>query len=390
MEIMGYGPGGSTPGGGGAHARPTKLFGVDFSPMVGKSPLTRFIIWACAAVWVLSLFFPAIVSYGALSWKGLSEEYWWQPVTYIFLHAGLIHLLFNMLALDIFVSSVEKRIGHLGWFAIFMAAGLAGGITQLLVHAGRAEYLVGASGGVMGIWGAMIACAIRIRRLPNSKRNLSGELNLRELLIWLALQMILDQSVGFIAAFCHLGGLVTGFLIAMFLPMRGSKSVVASRQDAAQILIWQVVTQGEGSTCRPVRFRKVIFGLAPDFDEMRDFVVFEEDGLDWLSRSQPKLEVLQGAAPDSAAHALWVNRVMLADPTYLAGIGNPADAYAVVLERKRLAEQSERDAAAGKPPTTLTIERTPDDVLSDQPGGSAEQHSKDERPSSDDHPKAGS
>lgn len=326
---------------------PVNLYGIQLCPSAGSNPLLRAIVWACSIIWVVTLVFPELMPLGALSWKGLAEGYWWQIVTHMFMHGGLIHLLFNMLALSFFVRTIEPRIGRLGWFAIFMAGGLAGGMTQLMVHSDRQELLVGASGGIMAIWGAMIVCAARLRLLPRSASNFKGELNLKELLIYLLVQMMIDQSVAMIAAYAHLGGLVAGALIAAFLPIKGSIYVTSSRHKAVEVMAWvaqkAVVYRWSGKTRerveQSVRFSKVLLNLSSDFLPGTDFLAVEQQGLDWLSRPFVTCGAVAGSLPLESASA-WKDRVVVADSSFLLDIGSPADADSRMASGLRLSSSA--------------------------------------------------
>ena len=75
-------------------------------------------------------------------------------VTSMFLHGGLWHLLGNMLSLFVFGPNVEDRFGHIGFFTVYLACGLAAGITQIAFSAGADIPVVGASGAIAGVMGA--------------------------------------------------------------------------------------------------------------------------------------------------------------------------------------------------------------------------------------------
>ncbi|MCA8916924.1 MAG: rhomboid family intramembrane serine protease [Planctomycetes bacterium] len=75
-------------------------------------------------------------------------------ITCMFLHGGLWHLLGNMLSLFVFGPNVEDRFGHIGFFIVYMACGLAAGITQIAFSAGADIPTVGASGAIAGVMGA--------------------------------------------------------------------------------------------------------------------------------------------------------------------------------------------------------------------------------------------
>lgn len=129
----------------------------------GITPAIRAILVACTAVFLLSLVMPEEV----LTWLGLMpvaavEGYRiWQPVSYIFVHAGIMHLAFNMLALWMFGVELERLWGTREFTKFFFICGVAAGLATLGVallpidSAWRERtYLgvtVGASGAIYGV-----------------------------------------------------------------------------------------------------------------------------------------------------------------------------------------------------------------------------------------------
>jgi membrane associated rhomboid family serine protease len=79
--------------------------------------------------------------------------YPWQLLTYLFLHGGLWHLFFNMLALWMFGMELEHLWGSRKFLVFYLLCGLAGGITNLVVSPflGQAAPTIGASGAVFGV-----------------------------------------------------------------------------------------------------------------------------------------------------------------------------------------------------------------------------------------------
>lgn len=79
--------------------------------------------------------------------------YFWQPFTYMFVHGGFSHLLFNMLSLFIFGTMVEKRIGSKEFLLFYLLTGLLSGIASFISYylAGTNVVLVGASGAIYGV-----------------------------------------------------------------------------------------------------------------------------------------------------------------------------------------------------------------------------------------------
>jgi len=79
----------------------------------------------------------------------------WTPLTAIFLHINLDHLLFNMLALLIFGSILEKRIGNQPFFALFIISGIIGNLGYLITVSNPMIPVIGASGAIYGVMGTL-------------------------------------------------------------------------------------------------------------------------------------------------------------------------------------------------------------------------------------------
>ncbi|KKM21798.1 hypothetical protein LCGC14_1631800 [marine sediment metagenome] len=89
---------------------------------------------------------------------------WWQLwryVTFQFLHAGMFHLFFNMLALYFLGMHLERAWGSKRFLTFYLLCGAVGGVAHVVMTHALSQYaeipLVGASGGVYGV---LIACAI--------------------------------------------------------------------------------------------------------------------------------------------------------------------------------------------------------------------------------------
>ncbi len=72
----------------------------------------------------------------------------WSPVTYMFLHGGIMHLLFNMLVLYFFGPRLEQRLGERHFLGLYFASGLVAALFSALTpHA----WVIGASGAIYGV-----------------------------------------------------------------------------------------------------------------------------------------------------------------------------------------------------------------------------------------------
>ncbi len=132
---------------------------------------------------------------------------WYRIVTAGFLHAGPLHLLFNMLALYVLGTLIEPAIGTLRFCGIYLAGLLAGSFGALLLSAD--QNTVGASGAIFGLFGAAFLIARR-RQLES----LASQIGL-----WLVLNLVFTLSIPGISIGGHLGGLVGGTLAAFFVTM---------------------------------------------------------------------------------------------------------------------------------------------------------------------------
>ena len=132
----------------------------------------------------------------------------WTMVSYMFLHGGLMHLLFNMLALYFVGPRVEMRLGSERFFALYMISGLSGALLSLALAAGNP--IIGASGAVFGV---MLAFA---RFWPRDQFLIWGIIPIEAR--WLVLGYTAWSiwsgyrgSQGGVADFAHLGGFVGAF-----------------------------------------------------------------------------------------------------------------------------------------------------------------------------------
>jgi membrane associated rhomboid family serine protease len=133
----------------------------------------------------------------------------WTLVTYMFVHANVTHILFNMLALYFFGPRVEERLGQRRFITLYLLSGIAGAVLSM-IFAPRAP-IVGASGAVFGV---MLAFA---SFWPTDQIYIMGILPIEAriavlLMAAVALWSGLQGSRSGVADFAHLGGFVGGWL----------------------------------------------------------------------------------------------------------------------------------------------------------------------------------
>jgi len=81
-------------------------------------------------------------------------NYIFQPLTYMFLHGGLFHLVFNMFALWMFGTEIEYRWGSRRFLKFYLLCGLSGALFSLVFNYSLPVPIVGASGAIYGILAA--------------------------------------------------------------------------------------------------------------------------------------------------------------------------------------------------------------------------------------------
>lgn len=133
----------------------------------------------------------------------------WRLVTAMFLHAGVLHLALNMVALFVGGRVVERLLGRPSFLAIYLVSGLVGGIATLSRTA--MIVTVGASGAVFGVFGALFAYLVahRARLDPEVRAR-----QMKSMGTFLGLNLVIGISVPGISLAAHIGGFVAGGVIA--------------------------------------------------------------------------------------------------------------------------------------------------------------------------------
>lgn len=152
-----------------------------------------------------------------LLWGGnhlpLTLEQPWRLVSATFLHAGAIHLAFNMWALWETGRLAERLYGNIPLALIYAVSGLAGSIASLYFSA-RSGVSVGASGAIFGVVGCLLAAIFtKAGKLPPG---LVASLR-SSMLMFVGYSLFMGFVAGFIDNAAHIGGLVAGFAMGALL-----------------------------------------------------------------------------------------------------------------------------------------------------------------------------
>ena len=146
--------------------------------------------------------------------------------TSMFMHAGWVHLLGNMLYLWIFGDNVEDRLGHATYTIFYLLCGLAATFAQLAVSIGSSVPNLGASGAIAGVLGAYLLMFPRGRVNVLMGRAIVPMPTLVVLGLWIVLQIFSSVGTftaseqtegGGVAYMAHIGGFVAGMILTFVL-----------------------------------------------------------------------------------------------------------------------------------------------------------------------------
>lgn len=184
------------------------------------------LLWANIGMFVLSWLAPDIVMFLGLQPSAVILRLRiWQPITYMFLHAGVAHILFNMLALWMFGVELERLWGRDFFLKYYFIAGVGAAATTMLLALAPGELgatmwssvTIGASG---AIYGLLVAYALYF---PNRPIYIYFVFPIPAKIFVLIMGAIAFMSSiggdqGGVANSAHLGGLVVGYI---YLKTRG-------------------------------------------------------------------------------------------------------------------------------------------------------------------------
>jgi membrane associated rhomboid family serine protease len=148
--------------------------------------------------------------------------------SFLFLHAGWLHIIFNMWFLWIFGDNVEDRLGHFRYGIFYLLSGAGSGFIQVMSGPASDVPILGASGAISGVLGAYLVSFPRARIYT-----LVIIIILIQfidipawifLIFWFAIQLLSSaaqagahQDVGGVAYWAHMGGFVLGALLVWLM-----------------------------------------------------------------------------------------------------------------------------------------------------------------------------
>jgi membrane associated rhomboid family serine protease len=223
-------------------------YGSNFGSSYGRSsfftPVIKALLISNVVIFVLQYLFLGLLRIGGASVQTYTMQYFalqpvesgffypWQLVTYQFMHGGVLHLFWNMLALWMFGSELESVWGSRRFLTFYLLSGIGAGLAQLAVGSvmGSGAATVGASGAIQGV---MLAFGFMFPDRPILMFPIFFPIPAKIFVfIWIGIDLIsgLMGSDG-VAHFAHLGGALTGFLLFKYGDAIGVFSLVDKIRD---------------------------------------------------------------------------------------------------------------------------------------------------------------
>ncbi len=190
-----------------------------------------FALWLCAicvVTFILQLVIPGFTELFLLTPEAWAQV--WRFLTAVFLHGGTGHLLYNLLALGLFGSMLERLIGSRRFLLVFFLSGVLANIFSVNFY----DASLGASGAIFGIIGALI---IVRPGLPVVAFGFPMPIFIAGI-IWAAGDVL--GAVGYLSGnpinntgnFAHLSGMAVGMVMGFFYRRKDVKE-----KDSARVLI---------------------------------------------------------------------------------------------------------------------------------------------------------
>lgn len=145
-------------------------------------------------------------------------------LTYMFFHGDILHLAGNMLFLWVFGDNVEDAMGHLKFVFFYLACGVFAGLVHAWIDPTSEIPLIGASGAVAGVIAAYLVLHPRVRVWVLALKAIPLRISAAFALgLWILIQvvMVVLPQVGPVAWWAHIGGLIAGAVLIVFLRRPG-------------------------------------------------------------------------------------------------------------------------------------------------------------------------
>ena len=227
------------PGKMGLHSFVNKMF-------KGKFEIVQVIIYFCAGLYVVSLLIDptaifqsggflnflspsskSLIVLGMTGAASMSGGQWWTLITAIYLHGGLMHIIFNMYALRQLGPMVESIFGTSRFILLFTLSGIFG---YFLSNSLSGYPTIGASGSIFGLLGALIYYG-------RTRGGMISQTIYPQLLVWAGVMFLFGFAMPGINNYAHLGGFIGGYVGGNLLGYQESKTETTTHRKIATLAI---------------------------------------------------------------------------------------------------------------------------------------------------------
>lgn len=153
-------------------------------------------------------------------------------LTAMFVHAGFVHIGFNMIFLLVFGDNVEDRLGHGRYLVFYLASGIAASFAQIMVNPVSTIPSVGASGAIAGVLSGYVLLfprgLVRVLVLLGLFTNIARVPALLFIGFWFLVQFfngiiafsVSTAETGGVAYWAHIGGFIAGLALVPLMRTR--------------------------------------------------------------------------------------------------------------------------------------------------------------------------
>ena len=176
-----------------------------------KPIITYILIGLCLVMFVISRFgidTLTLIKYGANVGNLVKNGEIYRLISYMFLHAGIFHIFFNMYSLYIVGPRVEDFFGKWKFLLIYILSGISGGLLSVALNGNVVA--VGASGAIFGLFGALLYFGYNYR-------GYIGAMIRSQIVPIVVYNLFLGFFISGIDMWGHVGGLIGGFLVSYML-----------------------------------------------------------------------------------------------------------------------------------------------------------------------------
>jgi rhomboid family protein len=185
----------------------------------GPGPITPAVKWliiANVAMFLATLIYEPIIDYLGLTPRSVVEHFWiWQLATYLFLHGGAIHILFNMLGIWMFGVELERLWGTRQFVKYYAITGIGAGLTVLgvglVLGVNSVTYRIPTIGASGALYGLLVAFAYYYPDRPLLMFFLFP-IPAKYFVMIVGAMAFLSAPQSRVSEAAHLGGLVIGYL----------------------------------------------------------------------------------------------------------------------------------------------------------------------------------